>query len=129
MPQKTGIDFDNLRNNPMAVCKLLNKALKTQDPELILSALYQSLTAQNVSAVARESGLRREKLYRSMGGNVDPKFSRVIKLLTALNVRLVSRPAAPKASFEQPKLGRPIKKPSAVPPPRRKLQKPDGSGK
>ncbi len=114
------LDPSELRDNPEAVCKLLNKALQTQAPETILSAIYQSLTAQNVAAVAREAGLRRDKLYRSMGGKVDPKFSRVIKLLAALNVRLVARPGKSRTEVKHPPLGRPIKHPSPVTPPRYK---------
>jgi probable addiction module antidote protein len=116
--EKSGLE--NLRDNPAGVCRALNKALATNDPEGILAALYQSLVAQNVSAVARDAGLRRDKLYRSMGGKVDPKFSRVIKLLAALNVRLFARPKKSLSKDAHPKLGRPIRDPSQVPPPRRK---------
>jgi probable addiction module antidote protein len=110
MPQSpTKADLKHLRGNPEAVCQFLNETFATNDPETILNAIYQSLIAQNVAAVAREAGLRRDKLYRSMGGKVDPLFSRVIKLLTALNVGLVARPIEPQPKVALPKLGRPRK--------------------
>jgi hypothetical protein len=39
-----------------------------------------------VQAVTREAGMRRDKFYGTFGGKVDP--TRVLKLLSALNVRL-----------------------------------------
>jgi probable addiction module antidote protein len=113
-------DVQRLRDNPEAVCELMNEAFATKSYETILNAIYQSLIAQNVSAIAREAGLRRDKLYKSLGGKVDPKFSRVIKLLTALNIQLVARPTSFQSQVIHPKLGRPIKNPSPVAPPRRK---------
>jgi probable addiction module antidote protein len=127
MPQATTkSDLKDLRDNPEAVSRFLNEAFVTNNHETILSAIYQSLIAQNVAAVAREAGLRREKLYKSMGGKTDPKFSRVIKLLNALNVRLVARPTKPRLKAAHPKLGRPIKNPSPVAPPRRKPLRGEG---
>jgi probable addiction module antidote protein len=101
----------------------MNDAFATNNYKTILNAIYQSLTAQNVAAIAREAGLRRDKLYKSLGGKVDPKFSRVIKLLIALKVQLAAHPTSFQSQVIHPKLGRPIKNPSPVAPPRRKPNK------
>lgn len=97
----------NLRDNPEAIACLLNEALATDELDSVLIALNQILIAQNVAAIARESGLRRDKLYGSFGGTVDPTLSRVLKLLSALSVRLSAMPVAPKSTPVRPKLGRP----------------------
>ena len=104
-PQKAALK--SLRDNPKAIARLLSKALATDELDPVLSALNQILIAQNVAAIARESGLRRDKLYGSFGGRVDPTLSRVLALLSALNVRLSAVPLAPKSSPVRPKLGRP----------------------
>jgi probable addiction module antidote protein len=125
----TKSDLKLLRDNPEEVCKLLNKAFATQEAETMLAAMFQALTAQNVSAIARKSGLRRDKLYGSLGGEVDPGFSRVIKLLSALEVRLYARPRKSRVEVDHPPLGRPIKNPSPVRPPRRrKIKQLDDKG-
>jgi probable addiction module antidote protein len=101
----------SLRDNPEAIARLLNQSLATSELEPVLIALNQILIAQNVAAIARESGMRRDKLYGSFGGRVDPVLSRVLKLLSSLNVRLLAVPSTPKSSLPQrPKLGRPKKK-------------------
>ena len=71
------------RDNPKAVASHLNKSLRTNELEPVLDALRQVFIGQNVAAVARETGLRRDKLYGTFGGTVDPTLSRVLALLNA----------------------------------------------
>jgi probable addiction module antidote protein len=97
------------RDNPKAVASHLNKSLRTNQIEPVLNALRQVFVGQNVAAVARETGLRREKLYGTFGGTVDPALGRVLALLNALNVRLVVVPCLPRHIPPRPKLGRPRK--------------------
>ena len=102
------------RNNPKAVASHLNKSLRTKEFEPVLNALRQVFVGQNVAAVARETGLRRETLYRTFGGT-DPALSRVLALLNALNVRLVAVPCLPRHIPPHPKLARPRKARSVGP--------------
>jgi len=97
------------RDNPEAIARYLNKSLEKGQLQPVLTALDKILRAQNVQAVARESGMRRDKLYGSFGGKVDPTLGRVLKLLNALNVRLVAEPCAARPIPSRPKLGRPKK--------------------
>ena len=97
------------RDKPGAVARHLNKSLKANQLQPVLNALHQILVGQNVAAVARESGMRRDKLYGTFGGTVDPTLSRVLALLSALNVRLVAVPRWPRHVSPRPKLGRPRK--------------------
>ena len=101
------------RDNPEAIARYLNEALEKDQLQPVLTALDKILRAQNVQAIARESGMRRDKLYGSFGGRVDPAFGRVLKLLSALNVRLVAVPRAERPIPRRPKLGRPKKLRSA----------------
>ena len=103
------------RDNPEAVARHLNKSLRTNQLKPVLNALHQILVGQNVAAVARESGLRRDKLYGTFGGTVDPTLSRVLALLNALNVRLIAVPCLPRSIPPRPKLGRPRKAKSQGP--------------
>lgn len=45
--------------------------------------------------------MRRDTLYRSFSGKVDPSLSRVLKLLGALNIRLVATPLGREAGKSQ----------------------------
>ena len=46
-----------------------------------------------MGAIAEEANVDRAGLYRSLRGDMDPAFSTVLKVLTALGVQLVAKPA------------------------------------
>ena len=48
--------------------------------------------------------MRRDTLYRSFSGKVDPSLSRVLKLLKAINIRLVAIPSGQGAGRLRSKL-------------------------
>jgi probable addiction module antidote protein len=99
-----------LRDNPALIACLLSRALETDDLPTILGAFRDALRAQNVSAVARATGLRRDRLYKTFDGEVDPDFGRILTLLEGLGVQLTVKERTvvlPKPPL--PKLGRPPK--------------------
>jgi probable addiction module antidote protein len=99
-----------LKDNPDQIASYLTQALETDDLTAILAAFRDVLRAQNVMAFSRATGLRRDRLYKTFGGTIDPDFSRVLALLEGLGVRLVvqrRRPLRPTPPL--PKLGRPTK--------------------
>src|SRR5581483_2654646 len=99
----------HLRDDPNSIAEVLNKSLNKRDIKPVLKALRDIVLAQNVMALARETGLRRDKLYRTFGGEVDPALSRALKLLGGLNIKIVAVPGPPKPPPRRPKLGRPAK--------------------
>ena len=103
-------DSRQFRDNPTAIAEHLTLALATDDLPTILAAIRDVLRAQNVSALSRFTGLRRDRLYKTFGGEIDPDFSRILKLLEGLDVQLTVKPrkgVKPKPPL--PKLGRPRK--------------------
>jgi probable addiction module antidote protein len=108
---KEKADLKNrFRDNPEAIACHLSESLSENELGSVLNALNQILVGQNVMAVARKAGMRRDKLYRTFGGKVDPTLGRVLALLGALNVRLVAVPGLRGPTPPRPKLGRPRKK-------------------
>jgi probable addiction module antidote protein len=101
------VALKRFRDNPEAIARHLNKSLKTNELQPILDALRDVVVGQNVAAIAREAGMRRDKLYGTFGGDVDPVLSRVLKLLRALNIQLVAVPGPLKPAPPRPRLGRP----------------------
>jgi len=101
---------NQFRDNPEAIARYLSESLSKNELGPVLQALNQILVGQNVMAVAREAGMRRDKLYRTFGGKVDPTLGRVLALLGALNVSLVAVPGLRRPTPPRPKLGRPRKK-------------------
>ena len=64
------------------------------DGSLIRSALGDIAKARGMSQLARETGLSRENLYRSLSSSGNPEFSTVMKVIHALGYRLHAELAA-----------------------------------
>lgn len=59
-----------------------------EDEKLIAAALGDIARARGMMGVARESGLAREALYRSLSETGNPSFSTVLKVMHALGLQL-----------------------------------------
>jgi len=101
---------ERFRDRPDMIASYLTDAFSENDLECATLALNHVLRAQNVQAIAREAGLRRDKLYRPFGGKVDPQLGRLLKLFAALNVRFEVVPMPERPVHARPRLGRPPKK-------------------
>jgi len=59
---------------------------------LIAKASGTSHVPQGMTQVARDSGLSRESLYKALSGERSPSFEHILKVSTALGLKL-KRPA------------------------------------
>jgi probable addiction module antidote protein len=109
MSEQKPPNLRNFRDNPEAVAEHLTKAFATNDVGIIVRAINEIMRAQNVVALAKNAGLRRDRLYKSFGGKIDPQLGRTIALFAALDVQIVVKPLTPKEKPPRPKLGRPRK--------------------
>ena len=98
-----------LRDNPVAIAKYLTEVLSKNELVPVLVALNHVMRAQNVKAMAENAGLRRDRLYKTFGGDIDPQLGRVIALFAGLGVCLAVNPLPSKTKSPRPKLGRPKK--------------------
>ena len=101
---------ERCRERPDMIASYLTDAFAENDLERATLALSLVLRAQNVQALAREAGLRRDKLYKTFGGRVDPQLGRLLKLFAAMNLRIAVVPMPERPLPARPKLGRPPKK-------------------
>lgn len=83
-----------LRDNPAEISVYLTETFRQNDPTSARTALNLVMRAQNVQILARDAGLRRDALYRTFGGRIDPQLSRTLKLFGALNVKAFIVPEA-----------------------------------
>jgi probable addiction module antidote protein len=101
-------EISPFRDNPAEIARFLTAVLAKDDFPALLGALSLILRAQNVSALSRATGLRRDRLYVTFDGVIEPNFKRVLKLLEGLDVQLKVVPREnPRPKPELPKLGRP----------------------
>ena len=66
----------------------LSVALEEGDLSLVMATFGDIARAQRMAVVAKETGLGRESLYKSLSANGNPKFATVLKLVRALGLQL-----------------------------------------
>lgn len=76
-----------------AMAAYLDAALEDGDPALISAALGDIARAKGMSQLARETGLSRESLYRSLSAEGNPELATVVKVMKSLGLRLSAVPA------------------------------------
>ncbi|MFP5462577.1 MAG: addiction module antidote protein [Gammaproteobacteria bacterium] len=76
----------------------LEAALEEGDAALVAAALGDIARAKGMSQVARDAGLGRESLYKALSPSGNPEFATILKVVSALGLRLHARPAAGKSA-------------------------------
>lgn len=71
----------------------LEAALEEGDPALIAAALGDIARAKGMTQLAKETGLGRESLYKALSPTGNPEFATVMKVVTALGLKLRATPA------------------------------------
>jgi probable addiction module antidote protein len=64
------------------------------DPAFIAKALGDVARAKGMTALAKETGLGRESLYKALSGIGNPELGTVLKVARALGVRMSFAPVA-----------------------------------
>lgn len=86
---------DYLRT-PEDAARYLEAALEEagDEPAFIAYALGVIARSGNLSALARETGLSREGLYKALSSDGNPSFATILKVTRALGLRIEFHPAA-----------------------------------
>ena len=63
------------------------------DPGAIALAMGDIARAKGMTAIAKESGLGRESLYKALSPEGNPEFATILKVLKALGLKLHVSPA------------------------------------
>ena len=66
---------------------------EADDAAFIAKALGDIARAKGMAQVARDSGLSRESLYKALSGDRSPDFETVLKVISALGIKLHARVA------------------------------------
>jgi len=88
LSKTTAWDMANHINNKEDVIAYLEAALEENDTKLLFSIISDIARSEGMSKVARELGVSREGLYRSLAPNGNPSFDTVFKLLDLLGMRI-----------------------------------------
>lgn len=70
----------------------LQAAFEEGDPAIVIHALGNIARARGMSQIARDTGLRRESLYKALSPEGNPEFATVFKVVQALGIKLNAEP-------------------------------------
>jgi len=74
---------------PEDIAAYLNAVLEEDDPKLLMLALRNVADAKGgIAALAEQTGLNRESLYKTLSGNRNPGIETLNTILHAFNLRL-----------------------------------------
>ena len=81
-------------DTPEAQAEVLNDALETGDAAYIANALGVIARARGMTQVARETGVTRKALYKSLSLDGDPKLTTLLGVLKSLGFTLSAHTTA-----------------------------------
>lgn len=89
----TRFDVTEHLDNEEVIAEYLAVAMEDPDPNVFLAALADVAKARGMAQLAKDSGLSRESLYKTLSPGAKPRFETIVKITKALGV-----PFAPSAS-------------------------------
>ena len=87
-------DMANYLHDDDAVAEYLRQVLEDGDPAELAAALGAIARARGMTQLAKDTGLSRESLYRSLSGERAPNSDTLFKVIKAMGLKLSVVPAA-----------------------------------
>lgn len=81
-------DVTEYLDSPEMIAAYIEAALEENDPAFIARAIGDVARAMGMSALARETGLQRESLYKAFGEHGNPTLDTLTKVFKAMGLRL-----------------------------------------
>ena len=81
-------DAAEFLDNEEIIAEYLSDAIEEGDSDALLTAIATVARARGMSKLAEDSGLGRESLYKTLRPGSKPCYETIVKILTALNVKL-----------------------------------------
>lgn len=88
----TAFDVADYLEDDEAIADYLSEALETQDTAYISHAIGSVARAKGMSKISRDSGVKREALYKALSEAGNPQFSTVMNVFQALGLKLTAAP-------------------------------------
>lgn len=93
MIKTTPFDASEYLDSDEMIAEYLKAALEEEDPNLFVAALGDIAKARGMAQLARDTGLSRESLYKSLRSGSKVRYETVQKILKALNIKLTAETA------------------------------------
>lgn len=93
-------DTAEFLDNEEVIAEYLTAAMEDENPDVFIAALATVARARGMTQLAKDSGLSRESLYKTLSPGAKPRFETIMKITKALGVPML--PAAVKADSGTP---------------------------
>jgi probable addiction module antidote protein len=82
--------FDGAKyiRTPEAVIELLSDALASGEPGYVTAAIGAIARSEGMTKIAEKTGVNRQALYTALSENGNPTLETLLKVMTALGIRL-----------------------------------------
>ena len=90
----TKFDVTDHLDNEEVIAEYLAAAMEDPDPNVFLAALGDVAKARGMAQLAKDSGLSRESLYKTLAPGAKPRFETIMKITRALGVPMAPVTAA-----------------------------------
>ena len=94
MSQIRPFEVANYLNDQADIAAYLQVAIDDGDPAVLAAALGDIAKARGMTQLARDTGLSRESLYKSLSGERSPSSETLFKVIRALGFKLAVKPAS-----------------------------------
>lgn len=84
----TEFDASAFLDNEEVIAEYLAAALEDGNPDVFLAAIGDVAKARGMSAIAEQTGLGRESLYKALAPGAKPRYDTILKVLSSLGVKL-----------------------------------------
>jgi probable addiction module antidote protein len=74
------------------MAEYLTAAMEEENPDVFLAALADVAKARGIAQLAKDTGLGRESLYKTLAPGAKPRFDTIMKITKALGVPLAVKP-------------------------------------
>ena len=88
MKNITAFDAADYLDNDVVIAEYLNAALEDENPNVFLQAIADVAKARGMTQLARDTGLSRESLYKSLSGERAPSSETLFKVIHAMGFKL-----------------------------------------
>lgn len=74
------------------IAEYITAALEDPNPDVFLTAVRDVARARGMAQLAKDAGIGRESLYKTLTPGAKPRYDTMLKLLHALGVKLSASP-------------------------------------
>jgi probable addiction module antidote protein len=92
MAKATKFDAADYLDSPEVIAEYLSEAFHTGDEQFAADALGNVARAKGMAGIAKDTGLNREHLYKSLSQEGHPELGTAMKVLDSLDMEIVVRP-------------------------------------